>query len=81
MDELTIKDLKCITCTKKETLQCPIDMAMDIGTVKYVSKICGLACHSLALQVLAGPVIAELERLPSRQMSIAIKLLKGEKGG
>jgi len=93
-EPLTIKDLDCSTCSKRETLQCPIELAVDIGLAKHLSEVCGLACHPLALRVLAQPVVAELKKTirtnskwpklepyycgVNEMCKIAIKLLKGD---
>lgn len=65
-EKLTIKDLNCDNCTIEH---CPI--MVSGGNFKPISggyseidnaiKHCGCASHPLALQVLAAPVIEELE--------------------
>jgi len=66
-EPLSIKDLNCSTCTNKDPYgYCPIDGWKVIGnhctTVQEsFTGMCGCASHPLALQVLAKPIIDELE--------------------
>ena len=79
--KLTIKDLNCGNCPGP----CPVlfgtcfdDRAENSHT--GITNVIGCAAHPLALQVLAGPVIEELERLlkesADESYRDAIKLLK-----
>lgn len=107
-DSLTIKDLNCSTCDfgkagvkilypngelKARLIKCQkLNRALLHEESDMITQT-GCASHPLALQVLSGPVIAELERckvqeslLPEETpqqifdmaMDYAIKLLKGE---
>lgn len=95
--KLTIKDLHCGNCTRPigkpgGTDDCPLSIPahLDVAVVNCI-EIIGCASHPLALQVLTGPVIEELERrnASSKKMNVgmlctgvregreeAIKLLK-----
>jgi hypothetical protein len=69
-EPLTIKDLNCDTCPTTKCFHHPMHWKTssqcwskaDHEKVWEFTKEYGAACHPLALQVLAGPVIAELER-------------------
>ena len=96
MTELTINDLNCYTCP--DGFPCGITGIKSSSIKKSIALCgmvgrCGCMYHPFALQVLAKPVIEELERC-KREESIlpedtpqycfdmaikyAIKLLKGE---
>jgi hypothetical protein len=78
-EPLTIKDLNCSTCPNKEMRHsygydrdrpsCKLTKWFldfpnpDETIVKDFVGVVGCASHPLALQVLAGPVIAELEHM------------------
>ena len=77
-EKVTIKDLTCKTCTRKKIqdqegdiliswyciplkMEMGRDPDMDDDDLTIMDR-CGCAHHPLTLQVLAGPVIAELEK-------------------
>ncbi len=77
-EKVTIKDLTCKTCTRKKIqdqegdiliswyciplkMEMGRDPDMDDDDLTIMDR-CGCAHHPLTLQVLAGPVIEELER-------------------
>lgn len=70
--KLTIKDLKCATCTRKD---CDLSNEhledtkktniLDVGRImimRCTTEMHGCASHPLALQVIVVPVIEELEK-------------------
>jgi len=68
-EPLSIKDLNCSTCTNDKCYHHPqhfrkvcLWSEADHKKVWEFTKGYGAICHPLALQVLAAPVIAELER-------------------
>lgn len=67
-EKLTIKDLNCGNCGNQSTSQCPMKWEAFNGNSDKLSGFnsgnhsCGCLYHPLALQVLAAPVIEELER-------------------
>jgi hypothetical protein len=78
-EKVTIKDLTCKTCTRKKIqdqegdiliswycialkMEMGRDPDMDDDDLTIMDR-CGCAHHPLTLQVLAGPVIAELENM------------------
>lgn len=70
MTEFTIKNLNCSTCNNTKCDLYDLDEVaknriLDMGRVMLMrchAEIYGCASHQIALQVLAGPVVAELER-------------------
>lgn len=66
-EKLTIKDLNCGNCGNQSTSQCPMKWEAFNGNSDKLSGFnsgnhsCGCLYHPLALQVLAAPVIEELE--------------------
>ena len=77
-EHLTIKDLNCGNCPKHSIKAHPIrsgnihmcgDDRID-DMAPSVTKERGCASHPLALQVLAGPVIEELEKEEKEQIGI-----------
>jgi hypothetical protein len=70
-EQLTIKDLNCSTCPIYDTIKCPYWKQVieskfeDIVTTRRLKDIVsftGCCYHPLALQVLAKPIIVELEK-------------------
>jgi len=68
-EQLTIKDLNCSTCqhyqykiVETEGEYCLIADEFIDNSTDHMEKV-GCASHPLALQVLAGPVITELEHM------------------
>ena len=66
-EKLTIKDLNCRNCGNQSTSRCPMKWEAFNGNSDKLSGFnsgnhsCGCLYHPLALQVLAAPVIEELE--------------------
>jgi len=60
---LTAKDLNCGNCIKQYHKECPMYKSLNDREAWRTSEVCGLACHPLALQVLAQPVVEELKNL------------------
>ena len=67
-EKLTIKDLNCRNCGNQSTSRCPMKWEAFNGNSDKLSGFnsgnhsCGCLYHPLALQVLAAPVIEELEK-------------------
>ena len=87
--QLSTKDLNCGNCIKQYHKECPMYDSINDNEAWRTSEVCGLACHPLALQVLAQPIIIELDLMLggsgvgarfegfTHGISKAIRLLKG----
>jgi len=70
---LTIKDLNCGNCIKQYHKECPMYESLNDKEAWRTSEVCGLTCHPLALQVLAQPVVKELETRISKLLPICVQ--------